>query len=256
MKKNIHYLCILIAFTIFTLSSCVDAKKLAYYNNITRDTTTRVEPYKLETKISKNDILQITITTLDEASTRILNSAGQGGGQGVANGYLVDDSGVIKLPLIGPVKAEGLTKAELASSITSIIETQKYAKSPIVTVRITNYKITIWGEVSRPGILPVPNEHITLPEALAAVGDLTMYGRRNNVLLIREKNGERTYKRFSLNNEQMFDKDIYNLQNQDIIYVEPNNAKAATSDRSTQLIPLGFSAVSLLITLYVLFTRN
>jgi polysaccharide export outer membrane protein len=139
--------------------------------------------------------------------------------------------------------------------ISETILAKKYAKEPIVTVRILNYKVTVLGEVARPGVIPVPNERITLPEALGTAGDLTAYGKRHNVLLIREVNGQRIYKRFSLNQDQMFDKDIYNLQNQDIIYVEPNNARAASADRSTQLIPIGLSAISLLITIYVLFFK-
>jgi polysaccharide export outer membrane protein len=254
MKKSLQSVLLLAFVILFSLSSCIDSKKLAYFNNITRDSTSQIQVQALETKISKNDILQINITTLDEVTTRLFNAATLTSGT-TTPGYLVDETGIIKIPLIGPLKAEGLTKIQLATLISETILNKKYAKEPIVTVRILNYKVTVLGEVARPGVIPVPNERITLPEALGAAGDLTTYGRRQNVLLIREVNGQRIYKRFSLNQDQMFDKDIYNLQNQDIIYVEPNNARAATADRSTQLIPIGLSAISLLITLYVLFVK-
>jgi polysaccharide export outer membrane protein len=254
MKKSLQTVLLLASVILFLLSSCVNSRKLAYFNNVTKDSTSQIQVQLLETKISKNDILQINITTLDEATTRLFNAVTLTSGT-TTPGYLVDETGIIKIPLIGPLKAEGLTKIQLANLISETILAKKYAKEPIVTVRILNYKVTILGEVARPGVIPVPNERITLPEALGAAGDLTSFGRRQNVLLIREVNGQRIYKRFSLNQDQMFDKDIYNLQNQDIIYVEPNNARAATADRSTQLIPLGFSVVSLLITLYVLFVR-
>ena len=250
MKKSILSIVPLLTLILFILSSCGDAKKLAYFNDITKDTTIKVSYANIETKISKNDILQINISTLDEATTRLLNAPGVS-----STGYLVDETGIIKLALIGQVKAEGLTKKQLADYIADVLVTKKFAKEPIVTVRITNFKITVLGEVSRPGVIPVPSERITLPEALGMAGDLTAYGKRNTVLLIREINGERITKRFSLNESQMFNKDIYNLQNQDIIYVQPNDAKAAQTNRSSQYTSLAFSAISLLLVIYTQFIR-
>lgn len=259
MKKNTSAI-----FAIFfalvalsTFNSCISSRKLAYFNNIQRDSTSTIDVQKLETKIAISDILQINISTPNDVTTAILNSntALNSGGGGIS-GYLVDQSGIIKLPLIGAVKAQGLTKIQLADTITRILLTSQIAKNPIVNVRILNFKITVLGEVSRPGVISVANERITLPEALASAGDLTTYGKRNNVLLIRELDGQRIVKRFSLNNSEIFEKDIYNLQNQDIIYIEPNNARAASSDRTTQLIPYAFSTISLLLVLYVQFIKN
>ncbi len=144
---------------------------------------------------------------------------------------------------------------QLAATITDQINTKQLAKDPIVTVRILNYKITVLGEVAHAGVIQVPSERITLPEALAQAGDLTVFGRRDNVLLIREVGDKRISKRFSLNNDEMFNKDIYNLRNQDIIYVGPNNARAAQVDRVTQNVPLALSIISLLILVYVQFVK-
>nr|WP_294950549.1 polysaccharide biosynthesis/export family protein [uncultured Mucilaginibacter sp.] len=259
MKKNIYsFFAILLAFVaLSSLNSCVSSKKLTYFNNLQKDTTFAIDVQRLETKINIADILQINISLPDPQTTLILNSStAVNTGGGGASGYLVDETGFIKLPLIGSIKAEGLTKIQLANVITETILSKQIGKSPIVNVRIVNYKVTILGEVARPGVIPVPNERITLPEALGAAGDLTAYGKRTNVLLIRELNGKRITKRFSLNESQLFDKDIYNLQNQDIIYVEPNSARAAAADRTTQLIPYFFSAVSLLIVIYLQFIKN
>jgi polysaccharide export outer membrane protein len=262
MKKTIFCLLTLVLGFLFigSLNSCVSTKDLAYFNNIPRDTTLKTQPQLLETVISKNDVLQITFSTLDAVTTATLNAAGAlsvagGSTPGVTGGYLVDETGIIKLPEIGALKAGGLTKRELDTLITNELLRKKLALDPIVTVRIVNYKVTVLGEVNRPGVIPVPNEKITLPEALGAAGDLTIYGKRNNVLLIRETNEGRVIKRFSLNNDQLFNKDIYNLQNQDIIYVEPNKARALSSDATTQLLPIGVSLVSLIIIIYSQFKR-
>ncbi|ASU36719.1 polysaccharide biosynthesis/export family protein [Mucilaginibacter xinganensis] len=240
-----------------TLNSCVNSKKLVYFNNIPRDTTIQIKATPKLFKINKNDLLQITIISLDVQAMAVLNAAngssaasaassGGGSAGGPISGYLVDENGTITLPLIGKIKANELSKEELATAITKELIDKKIALDPIVTVRILNYKITVLGEVARPGVIPVPNEKITLPEALGLAGDLTPYGKRDNVLLIRSSGDKLIYKRFSLNNDQMFDKDFYYLQNEDIVYVTPNNAKAGLTDRSTQVLPIALSALSVL----------
>ena len=199
-------------------------------------------------------ILQINIFTLDEVVTKIMNPVSSLGpsamSAGAQSGYLVDESGIIKLPLLGPLKVDGLTKSQLATLITDELLNRKIAKDPVVTVRITNFEITILGDVSKPGVQNIPNERITLPEALGQAGDLTITGKRSNILLIRESNGQRIYKRFNLNNQQAFDPDIYNLQNRDIIYVEPNRAKATSSDNTTFFISISLTIISFLLTIY------
>ncbi|AMR34091.1 hypothetical protein A0256_22895 [Mucilaginibacter sp. PAMC 26640] len=259
MKKttSAFFAILLAVVALSSLNSCISSRKLAYFNNIQHDSTAVIDVQRLETKIAVADILQINISTPDNLTTGILNAntAVSSGGNGVS-GYLVDQSGDIKIPLIGAVKAVGLTKIQLSDAITKVLLDKQIAKNPIVNVRILNFKVTVLGEVNRPGVIQVANERITLPEAIGNAGDLTVYGKRNNVLLIREVDGKRTWKRFNLNNSELFDKDIYNLQNQDIIYIEPNNARAAASDRSTQLIPYAFSAISLLLVIYVQFIKN
>jgi polysaccharide export outer membrane protein len=233
------------------ISSCASTKQLTYFRNITHDTVTNIQPQALQTVIDKNDILKVAITTQDEETTRLLNSSNfisESTGNnsiGLLSGILVDESGTIQIPLIGTIKASGLTKNQLAVTIADKLSSMKFAIDPIVSVRIINYKITVLGEVNKPGVIPIPNEEVTLPQALGFAGDLTPYGRRDNVLLIREIGGKRVLKRFSLNDDQMFNKDFYYLQNQDIIYVEPNKAKAGLSDRTTQLLPIFLSALSL-----------
>jgi polysaccharide biosynthesis/export protein len=255
-----------------TMNSCVNSKKLAYFNNIPRDTTVQMQAIPKLFKINKNDLLQITIQSLDvqamasfnqtspsAASGGTLPSAGSASGAsagGAATGYLVDEKGNITLPLLGIVKAKEFTKEELAEEIKKEFIDKKIILDPIVTIRVLNYKITILGEVNHPGVIPVPNEKITLPEALGLAGDLTVYGRRDNALLVRMVGDKLVYKRFSLNNDQIFDKDVYYLQNNDLIYIEGNKAKAGLSERSTQTIPIFLSALSLLAVILTLALRK
>lgn len=256
MKKNLYPVAPLLIISVIAclLSSCGNARKLAYFNNIKRDSIANIHQQDLQTIINKNDILDINISTLDDVTMRQLNSSSISNGVG-ERGYLVDDNGVIKLPLLGVIKAEGLTKNQLSEYITKELLDKKIAKEPVVTVRIQSFSVTVLGEVTKPGNVPVPTERITLPEALAAAGDLTPYGKRDNVLLIREKDGKRIYKRIDLNEGKIFDADIYNLQNQDIIYVSPTQNRAGSVDRSGQTVSIIASVVSLAIVIYVQFIK-
>jgi polysaccharide export outer membrane protein len=258
MKKTICFITILFsaAFILCSLNSCVNSKKLAYFNNLKRDSVAKIQVQNLQTTIKKNDILQVYISTPDDITNKQLNvSATVGLTTGTSTGVLVDEDGIIQMPVLGSIKAEGLTKKQLSDLITKKLTDGQIAKNPIVSVRIQNYRITVIGEVNHPGVVQVPSERITLPEALASAGDLTVYGRRNDILLIRETDGERITRHIDLNNGKIFDPEVYNLQNQDIIYVSPINSKAGVIDRSPQLVSLVVTAVSLIIVIYVQFIK-
>ena len=253
MKQKVYVVNLIIAslFLASLLSSCISSKQLVYFNNIKKDSVAIIPLTNIQTLISKNDILQIDISTPDQVINARFNSAGTNG----RTEYLVDESGVITLPYLGAVKAAGLSKRQLADVITNGLVKSEYAKDAIVSVRIVSYKVTVWGEVTRPGNIPVQNEKMTLPEALAAAGDLTPYGRRDNVLRIREVDGKRTFTFIDLNKGQLFDPDVYYLQNQDIIYVAPSRNRAASVDRTGQLVSLFASVVSLVVLIYVQFIK-
>lgn len=227
---------------------CVHPKKLREFTFAQYDTSSKAIPVPPESKIRPSDLLQISVSCQDAETYAIFNTnialTGLGGG------YLVDDSGYVKLPLLGRTLASGYTKGQLADSITKRLVQRQFAIRPVVSVRIINFRVTILGEVLKPGIIPVPNERITLTEALAMAGDLTVYGNRENVLLMREKDGKRMTLRFSLNNPEIFKSNIYYLQNEDVIYVEPMRVKASTLNRSTQVLSLILSTLSILGLLY------
>jgi polysaccharide biosynthesis/export protein len=115
---------------------------------------------------------------------------------------------------------------------------------PIVTVRMLNYRVTVLGEVARPTVVSVPNERISILEALGIAGDITIYGKKDNVLLIREEKGGKLIKRINLNSSEIFSSPYYYLKSNDIVYVEPNQARIATASRTQQLLPTILSALS------------
>jgi polysaccharide export outer membrane protein len=164
--------------------------------------------------------------------------------------YKIDNQGMIDFPFIGKIKVTELNKESLKTKIeTSLIE-KKIAKNPLATVKVLNFHVTILGEVNKPGLVNIPEEQITLPELLGLSGDLTVFAKRNNILLIREQNGVRTFKRFSLNDSVMFDPYYFNLQNRDIIYVEPNAIRAFNASQSRSI--LGFATGILTLTVLIL----
>ena len=160
--------------------------------------------------------------------------------------YVVDIDGNINFPVIGQLKAEGLSRSQLVNLITNEIKT--YVQNPIVNIRFMNSTVTVLGEVNKPGQFTFINERTTLLDALGLAGDLTAYGKRENVLIRRENNGKVEFSRLNLNDGSVFSSPYYYIQQNDVIYVEPNSVKSVSS----QNIPLYLSSVSTLATLVTL----
>lgn len=260
MSKKYTYLFLfsLIQVSIF---SCVSTKSTTYFNNAT-DTT--IVYNKLTTlrnqhvvKIQKNDILNISITSLNQDASAIFNttnnfiftSSTSSGQQIQSSGYLVNENGFINLPLLGNIKAIGLTKSELIDTITHIINERSLLMNPIVNIRHVNYEVTIIGEVGKPTVISVPNESISLLKAIGLAGDITIYGRKDNVLLIRELDGVKQVKHINLNSKDFLTSSYYYLQPNDVVYVESNKNKVASVGRGTRLLPVFLSGLSVVILL-------
>jgi polysaccharide export outer membrane protein len=161
-------------------------------------------------------------------------------------GYLVSNGGTIEFPVLGTIKAAGLTKEQLKETITKKLVDQKLLTDPIVTVRFLNFRVTVLGEVNHPGELSVPSEKISLLEAIGLAGDLTIYARRDNVLVIREnENGDKEIKRIDLNSKELLSSPYYYLRSNDIVYVEPNKARIASAGRGQIWVPAVLSGLSL-----------
>lgn len=151
------------------------------------------------------------------------------GGAGIQN-YLVDIEGNISFPVLGKLNVSGMKKNDLINLLKNKIYPFYIKEEPIITVRFANYKVSVLGEVNRPGVYDVDNEKLDLLEAVAIAGDLTIYGRRDNVLLIREnEKGIRTTYRIDLRDKRLIDSPFYYLQQNDILYIQPNNSRARGS---------------------------
>jgi len=213
-----------------------------------------------EPTIQPDDILAISIFTIDPvtgaqinqvASQSIQNLAGTTGQsvQPAINGFLVDKNGEIELSIIGKVKLLGLTTFEARDIIRSKAGVDY--RNPSVQVRFANFKVNVTGEVTRPAIYILPNEKVTVLDALTLAGDLTIYGKRENVLVIREKDGKKEYARLNLYSSDIFNNPYYYLKQNDIVYVEPDKAKAAALNAparaSISIILAAITAIALAI---------
>jgi polysaccharide export outer membrane protein len=229
-------------------SSCLPTKSFIYFQD-PDSTHTQVQTGQPDRLIiTKNAILGIFVSSVSDEASRYFNYAPlPGGGNSSANNYVVDVNGDIQLPLVGNIHVEGLTPLEARDTLKSRLG--KYLIEPTVKLDVVNYNVTILGEVTRPGIYTVANEKVTLTEALALAGDLTLYGRRDNVMLVREENGKKNYSHFDLNARDLFSSPYYYLHSNDIIYVEPIKQKRFSAQTYYKVLPLLLSGLSLILVL-------
>ena len=258
MRKNFKSL-ILSGAVVMLLGSCSAPKNVAYIKNSDYVDLTHSE-YLYDARIMPKDVLTITVSTVNPEAAApfnlivrntLLNSSSTiGTSGGSLQTYLVDNTGTIEFPVLGTLQVGGLTKSECEKMIHDKLRPYLNAKeNPVVTVRMANYKISVLGEVNRPGMFTVSNEKINIFEALAQAGDLTIYGVRDNVKLIRENSkGRKEIITVVLNDANIINSPYYYLQQNDILYVEPNKVKARNSTVGTTTT-LWFSATSILISM-------
>ncbi|MEO5998461.1 MAG: polysaccharide biosynthesis/export family protein [Chitinophagaceae bacterium] len=238
--------------TLFLASSCIDSKKATYFNNL-GNTVIDSSVADLEPVVQKSDLLAIYVSSANaEASSMFNNPNMPASTSNTSNGtisqsigYLVAQDGNIQFPVLGKIAAAGLTKKQLNDKIVSGLVDKKLLVDPIVNISFLNYRVTVLGEVGRPTVITVANEKISLLEALGLAGDLTIYAKRDNVLLIREEGGKKIIRRINLNTNEIFTSPYYYLKTNDVVYVEPNKSKVANSSRAQTLLPIILSAISL-----------
>jgi polysaccharide export outer membrane protein len=252
LKKTIPFLFVLLVF------SCKPSKELVYYQNIDG----LASPEKLnsyEIKIQPDDLLMIIVSADDPESALPFNlstisipsayNTMASRGQETMQSYLVDASGSIDFPVLGKLKVGGLSRSEVMQLLESKIS--KYIKNPIINIRLTNFKVSVQGEVTIPGTYPISSDRVTLIEAISMAKDLTIYGKRDNILIIREVNGVKSYNRVDITKADFINSPFYYLAQNDVVYVEPNKTRinGAAVGANTGVI---ISITSLLITVITL----
>jgi polysaccharide biosynthesis/export protein len=244
IKKNLNFsiskLFLYLLFFSVACTSCRSYKDIPYFTDFP-DTSyrTSVQTQAFKSPVIKpDDLLNITIETIDPEITALLNSANavtQSVGSSVSpqmqtvSGYLVDKNGEVELPFAGKLKLAGYTTIEAREVVRTAMA--KFVKDPMVNIKFSNFKVTVMGEVTRPAIYIMPTEKVTLFDALSQAGDLTIFGRRENVLVIRDTlDDQKTMIHLNLNSKNIINSPYFYLQPNDVVYVEPNEAKAASTD--------------------------
>lgn len=244
MKSNYIYffLCGLL------LCSCEPQRNLVYFGDESSSSkNSRIEQEEAVIKIQTNDLLRISVSSLSVESNVLFNSPS------TQSSYRVDNNGNVNFPVAGNIKLEGLDLEQ--AQIKIVKDLVKYVKDPIVNVAFLNFKITVIGEVNRPSSFTIADEKVNLLEALGMAGDMTAYGKRENVLIIRESKGQRTMARVNLNNKEVLNSPYFYLKQNDIVYVEPDPSKALSVSRSNRVIPIVTASISVLSLIVQAFLR-
>lgn len=250
------------------ISSCVSYERLVNFNQADLDTG-KVEAITNTAglEIQPEDLLRITVHAYDPLAAEPFNLEVEGRNNlqqqqlGSANslelfmGYLVDQEGFIDFPVLGRIQIAGLTLEEAKTKLYELI--QPYLKEAVINMRFLNLKITVLGEVLVPGTIRLTNKRVTILEAIGMAGDLTSYADRTNILVIREQNGQRSYGRLNLQNDEIFRSPYFYLQQNDVIYIEPLQVRTATvADPAQRIISYGSGLISIVTLILALTNRS
>jgi polysaccharide export outer membrane protein len=250
---------ILLIFSLL-LFSCSTKKDVIYYQDIDNKEFSSLESINSHPRIQINDILNISTAALNPESV-LPFSFNTGESSSVQprqvellklTGYLVNSDGEINFPQLGKIEVEGKTTQEIQSLLEDKLSL--YIKNPTVNVRILNFKFTIQGEIRQPGTYEIIEENMTLPQALGLAGDLTINGRRDNIMIYRQEGGQREVKRIDLTQSDWMNSDYFFIKPNDIIYVEPNNPKVKSAGFVGNVGTL-LSVVSIIFSAVVLLAR-
>lgn len=245
-----------IAMVACLVASCTPSKDVVYFQDANQFETL-VDSNTSNTKFKVDDLVSIHVSVLDpEASApfNLYRGSQEGGMRPEQVDYLVDKNGEIDFPVIGKIKIAGLSPSETQALLEKKLA--DYLVNPIINIRIKNFTVTILGAVGRPGTYPVNGEQITIMEALGLAGDITIKGRKDNVMVIRDFDGTKVYNRINLNQKDALKSPVFYLTQNDVVYVEPNKS-GKTASSLDQRASIAVSIISVLITsTVVLLTRN
>lgn len=244
------------------LTSCKTREKLVYFQHGSADSAASAS-MNYTPVLRTDDFLSIIVTGEDPDAVLPFNLPTAGMPQSVNNGYtmgnpapygyLIDANGMVNMPFLGEIKLAGLNRMEATALIQQKLT--EYLKNPVVQIQILNYKVTVLGDVKSPGTYKIPNERITLLEAIGLAGDLKMSGQRKNVLVIRDENGKKTEYRVDLTSKDLFSSPVYYLTQNDVVYVEPNATSRSESTLWRTTGPIFISLTSLVVTTATLLFR-
>ena len=242
--KNIYLICTvcLVAF-----SACSSKRNLVYFSDLKeRSKENTVILNDIEPKIQESDLLNITVNTQSVESNVLFafnsNKSKYNNSEYEREGYRVNNKGEINFPVIGNTMLKGLTLEQAQNVIGKKLE--KYVKNSIVNVQFLNFRITVIGEVNKPQTFTIADEKVDLLQALGMAGDMTPYGKRENVLVIRKVDGKRTMVRMNLNKQEIFQSPYFYLKQNDVVYVEPDKSKVLEYNPNNRLMPLVVATIS------------
>ena len=229
-KKLLPLFSLLLLCITLLVQGCSSPKKVLYLQDVETFKQQEID-YSYEPVIHKDDLLEIIVNSKDSELVLPFNMPMvmyQGGAHEIL-GFLVDSDGNIDFPILGTVPVSGLTRSQLIDIIKERLVNDALIKDPIVTVQFQNFKVSVIGEVARPGTFNIVSDRITLMEAISMAGDLTIQGKRDRVAVIREKDGKRTIMYHDLRSADVFKSPFFYLKQNDVIYVEPNKARIGQS---------------------------
>jgi len=253
MKRICYFLILILA-----LSSCASRKEIVYLQNSNIIPENNYDKYA--PRIQKEDLLTITVSAADLKATAPFNqinayqaTAASSADNAFKPTYLVDNNGEIDFPILGKIKLGGLTRQEATDLLK--LQLKEYIINPGVNITFTNFRVTVLGEVNKPGTYNLVQEKVNIFEALGLAGDMTIKGLRNNVLIMRETNGDKKFERLNLLSDSVVNSPYFYLAQNDVIYIEPNNSQVRNS-RFGQSTNVWISVTSLLITIITLVVTN
>lgn len=263
MKFKIVKLPFLLAVVAAVVStSCSTPTEIAYVADAARDSAIAITG-QFTKGIQANDLLSIYVESetpavtipFNQETNKIAVAEGQvmNPGTSAVSGYLVNNDGDITFPVLGKLHVLGLTHDELASMIEHRLVSEGHINDAVVTVKLMNFTVSVLGDVAKPGQIRASGERLTIFEALSMVGDLTIYGQRHNVTVIREENGQRIIGEIDLSSKDVFNSPFYYLHQNDVVYVEPNMKKKKQAERDPMLLTYVSSAVSIISVLSSVF---
>lgn len=262
--RNIMHKITACVLSIVMLASCAQVKDIAYFQDKAIDHPEQIDKHG-GIVIQPKDMISIVVSCRNpelavmfnlpvisyQAGSEVVASAGQ---QRLM-GYVVDNDGFIDFPVLGRLEVAGMTRWELSETIKDILLKEGYLNDAVVTVEFMNFKVSVLGEVNHPGTYTIEGDKVTVLQALSLAGDLTIFGKRNNVTVIREMDGERVFYNIDLCSVDMFKSPAYNLLQNDIVYVEPSDIKARQStldDKGLRMTSILISSGSLLVSVATL----